>query len=392
MADVLRKDVIVIGAGASGMLCAGEAARRGRSVLLLDHGGQVGRKVAVSGGGRCNVTNASVTHDRYISENPQFCRSALSRFQPRDIVGLLERNRLHAREEDDGKLFCTEGGRAVVAALRRECENAGAEFVTGCRISIVEKDRLFRVRTDRGEFRSEALVVATGGLSYRKLGASDLGYRIARSFGIGVTDLRPGLVPFVLPKAGYGEFSALSGVSLPVEARCGSARFSGSMLFTHRGVSGPVVLQLSNYWNGCDPVRVNLLPGRDASAFLFGNRHRKVELRTLLSSLFPKRFADAWCMRNGDAGPLNQYGDRDLRRIAEGMEDWSFLPSGTEGYDRAEVTLGGVDTDALSSKTMEAKQVQGLYFIGEVVDVTGQLGGYNLHWAWASGHAAGQHV
>lgn len=391
METAMQKDVIIIGAGASGMLCAIEAGKRGRSVLLIEHGQQPGRKVTASGGGRCNATNLFVAEDRYYSANRDFCRSALARYTPQHFLELGRRSGLRFDEEEDGKIFCRDGGRAVVAMLTKECSRAGAALATGRRVIQVEKDALFRVKTDKGTFVSSSLVVATGGLSYRGLGASDLGYRIARSFGLKVTDLKPGLVPFRFGQSELREFKRLSGVSVVVSVRCGGREFRGPLLFTHRGLSGPVMLQASNCWSPGQQLRISLMPERDAHGFLLASRHRKIELRTLLSTVFPRSLAEVWCGRTGSR-PLNQYSEKDLRTIAEGLARWEIVPAGTEGYERAEVTMGGIDTDGVSSKTMEARGVPGLYFIGEVLDVTGQLGGFNLHWAWASGHAAGQHA
>ncbi|GAB4483613.1 MAG: NAD(P)/FAD-dependent oxidoreductase [Thermodesulfovibrionales bacterium] len=391
METAMHKDVIVIGAGASGMLCAIEAGNRGRSVLIVEHGQHPGRKISASGGGRCNATNLFAAEDRYYSANRHFCRSALARYTPQHFLELGRRNGLRFVEEEDGKIFCRDGSRAVVAMLRKECSRAGAVLAAGCRVMQVEKDASFRVKTDKGTFASSSLVVATGGLSCRSLGASDLGYRIARSFGLRVTDLKPGLVPFTFGQSELRDFGRLSGVSVGVSVRCGGKEFRGPLLFTHRGLSGPVALQASNCWIPGQPLRISLVPELDAHGFLLSNRRRKIELRTLLSTVFPRSLAEVWCSRTGSK-PINQYSEKDLRSIAEGLSRWEFVPAGTEGYERAEVTMGGIDTDGVSSKTMEARDVAGLYFIGEVLDVTGQLGGFNLHWAWASGYAAGQHA
>ena len=390
MTTQTRKDVIIIGAGASGLLCAAECGRRGRSVLVLDHAARPASKVLISGGGRCNFTNLGVAPDRYLSRNPHFCKSALARFTPRDILSLVEKHRIAYYEKEAGQLFCVKSSREIAALLAQECERAGVEQRLGCRITDISKDDVFSISTDSGLFQSTSLVIATGGLSYGKLGASGFGHDLARQFGLNVVPPRPALVPFLFPGRAQALFKELAGISLDAAVSCSAQRFRGYILFTHRGLSGPAALQASLYWTPGEPLVIDLLPATDFLGILMARRRGRIELRTLLAEHLPKRLAETWCGMMTDPKPLDQTSDRELQEAADGLHAWSVLPKGTEGYDTAEVTAGGVDTDELSSKTMEAKKVLGLYFIGEVVDVTGQLGGYNLHWAWASGYAAGQ--
>jgi len=385
-----RKNVIIIGAGASGLLCAAECGRRGRSVLVLDHAAQAASKVLISGGGRCNFTNQGAAPEHYLSRNPHFCRSALARYSPRDILSLVEKHHIAYYEKEAGQMFCAKSSREIAAMLGQECEKTGVEQRLGCRVTRIEKEGLFSVMTDQGVFRSESLVIATGGLSYGKLGASGFGHDIARQFGLKVVALRPALVPFVFPGRAQMIFKELAGVSLDAAVSCGGKHFRGSVLFTHRGLSGPAALQASLYWTPGEPVLIDLLPGTDIFAVFEAKRRSRMELRNLLAEHLPKRFSEVWCGQMTTSKPLDQTSDRELKAIADKLHAWNVLPKGTEGYDTAEVTAGGVDTEELSSKTMEAKKAPGLYFIGEVVDVTGELGGYNLHWAWASGFAAGQ--
>jgi predicted Rossmann fold flavoprotein len=384
------KNVIIIGAGASGLFCAIECARRGRSVLVLDHGPRTGSKVRISGGGRCNFTNLHVSPANYRSRNPHFCKSALARFTPRDILSLVEKHRIAYYEKEAGQIFCVKSSRDFIAMLEQECAGAGVEVRLSCSLSEVARDEGFFVTTKQGLFRSDSLVIATGGLSYGKLGATGFGHDLARQFGLKVVPPAPALVPFVFPGKAQAIFRELAGVSLVAAVSCGGKRHPGSLLFTHRGLSGPAALQASLSWTAGEPLLIDLLPDRDILAILLARRRSRMELRSLLAEHLPKRLAEVWCGLMADPKPLDQTSDRELKEIAEGLHAWKVLPKGTEGYDTAEVTAGGVDTDELSSKTMGAKKVPGLYFIGEVMDVTGELGGYNLHWAWASGFAAGQ--
>jgi len=388
----MRADVIVIGGGAAGLMCAFEAGRRGRRVVLLEHNERVGRKIEISGGGRCNFTNVNASPGNFISRNPHFAKSALARYTPADFVALVRRHRIAYHEKKLGQLFCDESARQIITMLLAECEAAGVEVRTGCRVEEVRKDELFRVSTNRGALESESLVVATGGLSIPKLGATDFGYRVARQFGLKVVQPEPGLVPLTLAPRDLASFQALSGVSVPAVVRCDGAEFAENILVTHRGLSGPAVLQISSYWSRGRELSVDLMPGADARPLLLRRRASGAELQTALGQNLPKRFAQVWCEAFALRKPLRAYTDAEIEATATRLHDWRVKPAGTEGFQKAEVTKGGVSTDELSSKTLEARRVPGLYFIGEVVDVTGHLGGYNFQWAWASAHAAGQFV
>ncbi len=383
-------DVIIIGAGAAGLLCAREAGLRGRRVLLIEKNGQAGRKILISGGGRCNFTNLHTTPENFISRNPHFCRSALSRFNPEDFIRLVEKHRIEYFEKKLGQLFCRGSAREIVSMLLKECERAGVERKYSCNISRVKKKDEFEVDTSAGSFRAEKLVVATGGLSFPKIGATDLGYRLARQFGLKVVETRPSLVAMV---AADGEsYSSLAGISVDSAVRVGGQQFRESILFTHRGLSGPAILQASNYWSAGVPILINLLPEREFRSDLLENRKSKQRVSTFLNRYLPQKLVTNFRL-SGLAGiVMDKLSDPQIDLIVEALMAWSMNFKGTEGYDRAEVTLGGVSTEELSSKTMEARTVPGLYFIGEVVDVTGWLGGFNFQWAWASGHAAGTHV
>ncbi len=388
----MQYDVIIIGAGASGLICAAEAGMRGRSVLILDHSRKIGSKIRISGGGRCNFTNLHISPDNYISQNRHFCRSALSRYAPDDFIALLKAYRISFHEKDAGQLFCDSTSSGIIIMLRAECKKAGAGFLMGCSVRRIEKADSFSITTDKGMFSSKSLVIATGGLSYPKLGASDFGLRIAKQFGLNVILPRPGLVPLTFSGKELELFRKLSGVSINAEVGAGSASFQGSILFTHRGLSGPAILQISSFWKGGGLLSLNLLPDSSAYDILLANRQSRKEIQNLLAQYLPARFIQAWCRQYLPIKPVCQLTDKQLKEAAQKLHDWQVIPCGTEGYAAAEVTVGGVDTDEVSSRTMEAKNVAGLYFIGEVLDVTGQLGGYNLHWAWASGHAAGQYA
>ena len=385
-------DVIVIGGGAAGLMCAAEAGRRGRSVLLVEHNDRVGRKIEISGGGRCNFTNLYTTPKHFLSANPHFAKSALARYTPADFVRLVERHRIAYHEKKLGQLFCDGSSRHIVEMLLKECDAAGVEILTHCRVDEVNKDSSFELRTSRGAFRAESLVVATGGLSIPKLGATDFGYRVARQFGLKLLRPAPALVPLTLAPADLALLKPLSGVSVPAVVRCDGAEFAENILVTHRGLSGPAVLQISSYWERGATLAFDLLPGLDARELLASKRTSGVELSTLLGAHLPKRFAQVWCELHAPSRPLRSFSPPELREIAELLHAWRITPAGTEGFPKAEVTKGGVDTDELSSKTFEARRVPGLYFVGEVVDVTGHLGGFNFQWAWASGFAAGQYV
>jgi predicted Rossmann fold flavoprotein len=390
--DAVKKDVIVIGAGASGLMCAAECGKRGRSVLVLDHAERMGSKILISGGGRCNFTNLHVTAGHYLSENPHFCKSALARFTPQDMLSLVRKEGIPYYEKEAGQLFCVKSSRDILAMLRRECDRAAVETLLACRVREIQKTGPFLVATDQGTFQSASLVIATGGLSYPGLGASGFGHNIARQFGHRVTEVKPALVPFAFSGRDQKVFRDLAGISLDSAVECGGSRFRGNLLFTHRGVSGPAILQASLYWKHGDPLLIDLLPEIDLPAAFNAKRQSTMEMHTLLNQFFPKRLAQTWCELYVTSKPIVQYSDRELLLIANQLHSWMIRPSATEGYKSAEVTAGGVDTVELSSKTMESKKAPGLYFIGEVLDVTGYLGGYNLHWAWASGHAAGQYA
>lgn len=393
----MKADVIIIGAGASGLMCALEAGKRGRSVVVLEHTGKVGSKVLISGGGHCNFTNRSVHAENYLSANPHFVRSALSRYRPEDFIALVEKHRVEYEEREAGQLFCKQGSHRILEMLTAECSRASVEFRLQCRVldvSVTEAHGMspFRISTSLGVFQSQSLVIATGGLSYPGTGATNFGYALARRLGLGVTALRPALTPLRFNREDAEHFSLLSGLSLTAAVSFGRARFLGPILFTHRGLSGPAILQISSYWDGKSKMDIDLLPHVDIHAELAKSHGSKMHLATFLGRFLPARFARHWCDQNCGSKPLNRYSRRDLDIVADRLHCWKFQPGGCQGYDKAEVTLGGIDTVELSSQTMEARKVPGLFFTGEVMDVTGQLGGYNLHWAWASGHAAGQVV
>ncbi len=385
-------DLLIIGAGASGLMCGMTAAQRGRRVLILEHNDRPGQKILISGGGRCNFSNENISAENYISQNPDFCRSALSRFKTEDILKFLDAHKIQYVKEAGGEFFCKGSARLIHSALVSAAMKAGAKIVTGCGEISVSKDGSFVVRAGQKAFSAKALVVATGGISYPKLGASGIGHRIAAQFGINVTELRPGLVPFVMGGTHSAFCRRLAGISLEVEATCKRKRFKGAMLFTHTGLSGPAMLQTSLYWDKSLPISINALPNMDIATLLERERAggNKVLLKNFLSGLLPRRFVESWCdLQKIEQRPMCAYPEKRLKEISALMKAWQLRPAATEGYDIAEVTLGGVDTREISSKTFESLKVPGLYFIGEVLDVTGELGGYNLHWAWASGHAAG---
>jgi predicted Rossmann fold flavoprotein len=388
----MRYDVVIIGGGAAGLMCATEAGRRGRSVLVVEHNDRVGRKIEISGGGRCNFTNLHTSPKNFLSANPHFAKSALARYTPQDFVELVERHRIAYHEKKLGQLFCDGSSRQIVELLLGECDAAGVRVLTQCRVGEVHKDASFVLKTNRGEFTAESLVVATGGLSIPQLGATDFGYRVARQFGLSVVNPAPALVPLTLAPADLAFFQPLSGVSVPAVVRCRGAEFAENILLTHRGLSGPAVLQISSYWERGDALALDLLPGLSALELLEAQGRSNVELATLLAAHLPKRFAQVWCDLYAPSRPLKTIPAPALREIAERLHEWRLTPAGTEGFRKAEVTKGGVNTDELSSKTLEARRVPGLYFVGEVVDVTGHLGGFNFQWAWASGFAAGQYV
>jgi predicted Rossmann fold flavoprotein len=385
-------DVLIVGGGAAGLMCALTAGQRGRRAIVLEGANRVGKKILMSGGGRCNFTNIGATPENFLSANPHFCKSALARYTPAHFIELVERHRIAWHEKELGQLFCDESSKQIVAMLLAECAAAGVDIRVGCAIDSVRKSADgFIVSTGSGEFIAPALVVASGGLSIPSMGASGFGYTIARQFGHAVLPTRAALVPLTLSGTHLERWQDLSGVALPVEARCGTRSFRGAMLITHRGISGPAILQISSYWQPGDALTIDLLPELDALTLLRDQQTQRPssELKTILAEWLPKRFAQRLCEAMIANLPMKQYRDVDLIQIAAELKNWPIVASGTEGYRTAEVTLGGVDTDELSSTTMQSRRVPGLYFIGEVVDVTGHLGGYNFQWAWASGHAAG---
>ncbi len=369
-------DVIIVGAGAAGLMCAIEAGKRGRKVLILDRANKVGKKILLSGGGRCNFTNRYATPANYLSQNPHFCISALSRYTQNDFEALVQKHKIRYHEKTQGQLFCDESASDIVNMLLVECDRSHVNIRLNCQISSIQKREKFQLETNQGVFKSAVLVIATGGLSFPTMGASPFGYKIAEQFGLKVLPVRAGLVPLTLHRK---DLAALSGISVPVEARVGKQVFREDMLFTHRGLSGPAILQISSYWQPGEILHLNLLPDQDALEFLQEQHHLrpKAEVKTLLSQVFPARFAELIA------------GEPDLSKT---LNNWEIIPNGTEGYRTAEVTIGGVDTNAISSKTFEVKSVPGLYFIGEVLDVTGHLGGFNFQWAWSSGWCCGQYV
>ncbi|HKO95928.1 MAG TPA: NAD(P)/FAD-dependent oxidoreductase [Pyrinomonadaceae bacterium] len=385
-------DVLVIGGGAAGLFCAIEAGKRGRRVVVLDHSDRIGKKIAISGGGRCNFTNLHTGAENFISENPHFCKSALARYTPQDFISLVEKHGIPYHEKKLGQLFCDGSSKQIIDMLLNECREAGVEIVCSTQVRRVSKTNGFEVETNNGVVVAESLVMATGGLSIPPLGATDFGYLIARQFGVKIRDPWPALVPFTLSPQVQKELSPLSGISIDANVSCGRHQFRENILITHRGLSGPAILQISSYWNSGQPIVINLLPDHDALEVLLGETNKEVTLQNLLSNFLPRRFAQAWCDLNASSQPLKRYTPAQLQQIARKLNCWEIRPSGTEGYKKAEVTGGGVSTGELSSQTMEVKNVPGLYFIGEVVDVTGHLGGYNFQWAWASGYAAGQYV
>jgi len=389
-------DVIIIGAGASGLFCAAESARRSRNTLLLDHSDKAAEKVLISGGGKCNFTNLDIQPENYISENPHFCKSALSRFTQWDFIAALEERGISMEERDHGQLFTTNSAREIQKMLMERSRSAGAVLKTGVDINTIERlsSGRFTVHSSRGEHSAQSLVVATGGLSLPMAGAGPLGYKIAEQFGLPVTKLVPGLVPFTLQNEEKRRFSALAGIAVDAEVSTGGMSFRENLLFTHRGLSGPVILQISNYWRSGQELLINFLPGNNLDTLIenASAAGTKITVRGLLSSHLPRRLAAELIPREIADKPVKTLNAARTRSLSDHIHRSTIKPSGTEGYRTAEVTRGGVSTSAISSKTFEAREVPGLYFIGEVLDVTGWLGGYNLQWAWSSGWCAGQYV
>ena len=403
--------MIIVGSGAAGMMCAIQAGQRGRSVVLLDHAKKLAEKIRISGGGRCNFTNINARPENFISSNPDFCRSALARYTPQDFTAMLQKHNIGYHEKSLGQLFCDDESKAVIAMLCGECDAVGVKRFISCEVVEIKyypateiagpDDGLettgphkFFVSTTRGDFNSVSLVIATGGLSIPKTGATPFGYHVAEQFGIPITKLKPGLVPLTFAPDDWKPYANLTGISLEVVVGFSKQHFRGNMLVTHRGLSGPAILQISSYWQHGQALHIDLLPDINIAALLNEQKGSKRLLSNYLAQWFPKSFSEVWCaqMKNIENKPLNQYNDRQRKLIAVNLHDWQIIPSGTAGYNKAEVTCGGIDTRALSSKSMECIEVPGLYFIGEVVDVTGWLGGYNFQWAWSSGYAAGHAV
>jgi predicted Rossmann fold flavoprotein len=384
-------DVVILGAGAAGLMCALTAGRRGRRVVVLDHARQAGEKILISGGGRCNFTNLHCAPERFLSANPHFCRSALARYTPRDFLDMVERHRIAWHEKTLGQLFCDNSAREIVAMLLAECAAVGVDIRLQQRIGEVSRADRFQVGTDSGPIEAASLVLASGGLSIPKIGATGLSHDLARRFGLELTGIRPGLVPLLLGGAELSRMAGLAGVSASVGASCGKTRFDEGMVVTHRGLSGPAILQISSVWREGEAVHIDLLP-QAAEGFLHARKRAwpKVGLRGVLGGMLPQRLADVFLPANAAARPIGEVPDRDLANLETTLRAWQVCPTGTEGYAKAEVTLGGIATAALSQRTMQSNAVPGLFVIGEAVDVTGWLGGYNFQWAWASAFVAGE--
>ena len=392
---VQKQDVIVIGAGAAGMMCALTAARRGRRVTLLDHAAAPGEKIRISGGGRCNFTNIHAGPKNYLSANPHFAKSALARFKPADFIAMVEAHGIAWHEKTLGQLFCDGSAKDIIGLFLKELAVAGARLHLKQSVASVEKiGDTFRVRTETDLFEAPALVIACGGKSIPKMGATGLAYKIAGEFGLNVLETRPGLVPLTLDPAFLEKIAPLAGISVDAEVRHGKTAFREALLFTHRGLSGPAILQISSYWREGDEISIRIEPDVDFAALFDAARREngRQSVVTALSTALPKRLAQFFVTETGTEKPLAELSGKAQAALVERLRDWRIRPAGSEGYRTAEVTLGGVDTDGLDSRTMQAKAVPGLYFIGECVDVTGWLGGYNFQWAWASGHAAGETV
>jgi predicted Rossmann fold flavoprotein len=391
----MNDEVLIIGGGAAGLMCALTAGQHGKRVRVLEHANRVGKKILMSGGGRCNFTNLHVRPENFLSANPHYCKSALARYRPEHFIAMVERHGIAYHEKELGQLFCDESSKLIVRMLLDECAAAGVIVEINCEIESVSQGvDEFVLVTSLGTRRAPKLVVACGGLSIPSMGASGFGYQLARQFGHTVLPTRAGLVPLTLSGRPLEQYQDLSGLALPIEASIGDAHFRNQLLITHRGLSGPAILQISSYWQPGVALKLDLFPHTDAYAWLSVQQRERAaaELKTVLGEALPKRFAQRLCELHFENKPMRQYRTADLRAMADVLHAWPITPNGTEGYRTAEVTLGGVSTDELSSSTMESKHVPGLYFIGEVVDVTGWLGGYNFQWAWASGHAAGQVV
>lgn len=388
--------VIIIGAGAAGLMCAISAAENGKSVLVLDHANKAGKKILISGGGRCNFTNMDVDASNYLSQNPHFCKSALKRYTQWDFIAEVDKAGLPWHEKKLGQLFSDNKSEAILNMLLDRCEALSVNISLDCTVKSIEKNDndVFKLETTQGTLQSSSLVIATGAMSFPTMGATDFGHKIAKQFGLSITATQPGLVPFTFDASEKSRFSGLPGVSMDSEIRCNNQIFRENILFTHKGLSGPAVLQISSYWMPGKTIEVKCLPDLDLTESLIEQQQSSPNkhLINILKTHMPDRVIQAFCGDEDLTKPLQQYKHGDLSRIADLFQKWQFIPSGTEGYKKAEVTLGGVNTDEISSKTFEAKKVKGLYFIGEVLDVTGHLGGFNFQWAWASGHCCGKAI
>jgi predicted Rossmann fold flavoprotein len=386
-------DAIVVGAGAAGLMCALSAAQRGRRIVLIEHLDHPGAKILISGGGRCNFTNLEVTPERFISANPHFCKSALSRYSQWDFIALVERHRIRYHEKTLGQLFCDGSARQIVDMFVAESAASGVDLRLGHRVIEITRNDRFRIVTDKGVFAAPALVIATGGLSIPKIGASRFAYDLAARFDLPIVEPRPGLVPFTVAGETLALCRSLAGLSVDAVVGCGSENFRENILFTHRGLSGPAILQISSYWRPGETISIDLLPNLDAATHLKERKRARprAELASVLSEILPTRLAHAMAA-SGPPGPIANHSDDSLSVVARKLKNWMLAPTASEGWGKAEVTVGGIDTAALSSKTMEARAVPGLYMIGEAVDVTGWLGGYNFQWAWSSGWCAGQAI
>lgn len=393
MSEARDFDVVIVGGGAAGLMCAIECGKRGRRTLVIEHANRIGKKILLSGGGRCNFTNIHATPANYLSANPHFCKSALARYTPADFIALVERHGIAYHEKKLGQLFCDESAKFIVQMLADECRTNGVQILTRCAVDEIATDETgYTLQTERGVFVCGSLVIATGGLSFPTMGASDFGYRVARQFGLEVLPVRAGLVPLTLSGEALALAHAISGVSLDTVAANNKASFRENTLFTHRGLSGPAILQISSYWRDGQAVCLDLLPGMEAN-FMLAEAKRtrsRSQLKTVLAEKLPRRFVEEIAERWFANRVLAECPDAELRALGQQLNAWEISPSGSEGYKTAEVTIGGIDTNELSSRTMEAKKSPGLFFVGEVIDVTGWLGGYNFQWAWASGWSAGQ--
>jgi predicted Rossmann fold flavoprotein len=381
-------DALVLGGGAAGLMCAIEAGKRGRRVAVLEHSDGLGKKILISGGGRCNFTNLHCQPENFLSSNPHFAKSALARYTPQDFIALVEKHGIPYHEKTLGQLFCDRSARDILGMLEAECEHAGVSIFLNTKIQQVERTTEFIARASNAEFKAPALVVATGGLSIPKIGATAFGYDLARQFGLAIREPWPGLVPLILSREDCSRYCDLAGVSAEVIASCNGQQFREKLLITHRGLSGPAILQVSSYWKQSQPLLIDLAPGSEITVVFHDSKtpRNQSALRTELRKFLPQRLADRWL----DAHTPTSWTNPALAALEKQVHEWPITPAGTEGYEKAEVTAGGVDTNELSAKTMEASKVPGLFFIGEVVDVTGHLGGFNFQWAWASGAAAGR--